>query len=75
MSLRPGLGRCCSSVKPWLTSGSNRALEALGEDRAGRALEWLSASCVARPTDAVACRALAKTLGHNSVVGKKPLKR
>ena len=38
----------------------NQALAALAMDAPGRALEWLSASCVARPTDAAALRALAK---------------
>jgi len=38
----------------------NRALEALAEGRAGRALEWLSACCAARPTDAAARRAQAR---------------
>ncbi len=38
----------------------NRALEALAEHNPGRALEWLSASCAARPTDAAARRAQAK---------------
>lgn len=45
----------------------NSALEALKEGKVGRALEWLSACCVARPTDAVAVRALAKVwtqMGH-----------
>ena len=32
----------------------NRALSALADDRPGRALEWLSACCAARPTDAEA---------------------
>lgn len=38
----------------------NRALEALAAGHTGRALEWLSASCAARPTDAAARRAQAK---------------
>jgi len=38
----------------------NRALQALAEGRPGSALEWLSACCAARPTDAAARRALAK---------------
>lgn len=38
----------------------NRALEAAAAGAPGRALEWLSACCVARPTDAVARRAQAK---------------
>jgi len=38
----------------------NRALDALAEQQPGRALEWLSACCVARPTDAAAARAQAK---------------
>jgi tetratricopeptide (TPR) repeat protein len=38
----------------------NRALAALAEGRPGRALEWLSACCAARPTDAEARRAQAK---------------
>ena len=45
----------------------NRALEALEEGAVGRALEWLSACCAARPTDAAALRAQAKVwaqLGH-----------
>ena len=32
----------------------NRALSALADDRPGRALEWLSACCAARPMDAEA---------------------
>jgi regulator of sirC expression with transglutaminase-like and TPR domain len=45
----------------------NRALEALAAGAPGRALEWLSACCAARPTDAAARRAQAKVwaqLGH-----------
>jgi tetratricopeptide (TPR) repeat protein len=45
----------------------NRALAALAEDAPGQALEWLSACCAARPTDAAARRAQAKVwaqLGH-----------
>jgi tetratricopeptide (TPR) repeat protein len=38
----------------------NRALAALAEGAPGRALEWLSASCTARPSDAAARRAQAK---------------
>lgn len=38
----------------------NRALEALAAGSPGRALEWLSACCVARPTDAAARRAQAR---------------
>ena len=38
----------------------NRALEALAEHAPGRALEWLSACCAARPTDARARLAQAK---------------
>jgi len=38
----------------------NRALEALAAGTPGRALEWLSACCAARPTDAAARRAQAK---------------
>lgn len=38
----------------------NRALEMLAQDAPGRALEWLSASCAARPTDAAARRAQAR---------------
>jgi predicted Zn-dependent protease len=38
----------------------NRALEALADHHPGRALEWLSASCAARPTDVAARRAQAK---------------
>jgi regulator of sirC expression with transglutaminase-like and TPR domain len=38
----------------------NRALECLDERKPGRALEWLAAYCVARPSDASARRALAK---------------
>jgi tetratricopeptide (TPR) repeat protein len=38
----------------------NKALEALAEGQPGRALEWLSACCAARPTDAAARRNLAK---------------
>lgn len=38
----------------------NRALEALKDGSPGRALEWLSAACAARPTDAAARRAQAK---------------
>ena len=38
----------------------NRALTAAAEGQTGRALEWLSACCVARPTDAAARRAQAK---------------
>lgn len=45
----------------------NRALEALANGEPGRALEWLAGTCVARPTDAAALRALARVwaqLGH-----------
>jgi predicted Zn-dependent protease len=45
----------------------NRALEALANNNPGHALEWLSASCAARPTDVAARRAQAKVwaqLGH-----------
>jgi len=45
----------------------NRALEELARGAEGRALEWLSACCAARPTDAAAHRALARVwarLGH-----------
>ncbi len=45
----------------------NRGLEALAAGRPGEALEWLSACCAARPTDAAARRAQAKVwaqLGH-----------
>jgi tetratricopeptide (TPR) repeat protein len=45
----------------------NRALESLVAGHAGRALEWVSASCAARPTDAAARRVQAKIwaqLGH-----------
>jgi tetratricopeptide (TPR) repeat protein len=38
----------------------NRALAALAEGRQGEALECFAACCAARPTDAVAQRALAK---------------
>jgi len=38
----------------------NRALAALAEGRPGRAVEWLSACCAARPSDAAAWRALAR---------------
>ena len=38
----------------------NRALEALSRGAPGQALEWVSASCAARPTDAAARRAQAK---------------
>jgi tetratricopeptide (TPR) repeat protein len=38
----------------------NRALESLARGATGRALEWLSASCAARPTDAAVRRAQAK---------------
>lgn len=38
----------------------NRALESLAVGQTGRALEWLSASCAARPTDAAARRAQAR---------------
>jgi predicted Zn-dependent protease len=38
----------------------NRALDALEAGNVERALEWLSACCAARPTDAAALRALAK---------------
>jgi tetratricopeptide (TPR) repeat protein len=38
----------------------NRGLEAASAGAPGRALEWLSACCVARPTDAAARRAQAK---------------
>ena len=38
----------------------NQALEALTHNNPGHALEWLSASCAARPTDAAARRAQAK---------------
>lgn len=38
----------------------NRALEALAQGAPGRALEWLSACCAARPTDAAARRAQAR---------------
>ena len=38
----------------------NKALDALKEGAHGRALEWLSACCAARPTDAAARRAQAK---------------
>ena len=38
----------------------NRALEALAEGAPGQALEWLSACCVVRPTDAAARRAQAR---------------
>jgi tetratricopeptide (TPR) repeat protein len=38
----------------------NRALEALASGETGRALEWVSACCVARPTDAAARRVQAK---------------
>lgn len=45
----------------------NRGLEALAAGAPGRALEWLSAYCAARPTDAAAHRVQAKLwaqLGH-----------
>jgi predicted Zn-dependent protease len=45
----------------------NRALESLAGGATGRALEWLSASCAARPTDVAARLAQAKVwaqLGH-----------
>ena len=38
----------------------NRALEALGRGATGEALEWVSASCAARPTDAAVRRTQAK---------------
>ena len=38
----------------------NRALAALAEGELGRAVEWLSACCAARPSDAAAWRALAR---------------
>ena len=38
----------------------NRGLAVLGKQGAGKALEWVSASCVARPTDAQARRIQAK---------------
>ena len=38
----------------------NRALEMLAQDAPGRALEWFSACCAARPTDAAARRAQAR---------------
>jgi len=45
----------------------NRALGCLAEGEEGRALEWLSACCAGRPSDAGAALALAKVwarLGH-----------
>lgn len=45
----------------------NRALEALDLGKPGQALEWLSACCAARPSDAAARRAQARLwaqLGH-----------
>jgi Tfp pilus assembly protein PilF len=51
----------------------NRGLEALAAGAPGRALEWLSACCVARPTDAAALRIQAKLwarLGHVREAGE-----
>ncbi|MCI0582003.1 MAG: tetratricopeptide repeat protein, partial [Chloroflexi bacterium] len=45
----------------------NEALKALAAGAPARALEWLAASCAARPTDAAVLRALARVwaqLGH-----------
>jgi len=42
----------------------NKALMALASGDPGTALEWLSACCVANPTDAVARRAQAKVWAH-----------
>src|SRR5947209_1363764 len=39
----------------------NSALEALAAGKLARAIEWLSACCTARPSDASALSALAKT--------------
>jgi hypothetical protein len=45
----------------------NLGLEAIAASRPGRALEWISACCAARPTDVAAIRVQAKLwaqLGH-----------
>jgi tetratricopeptide (TPR) repeat protein len=42
----------------------NRALQCLASGVPGRALEWLAASCAARPTDAASLRSLAKLWGQ-----------
>lgn len=52
-----------AAVDAWF----NRALAALAEGAPGKALEWLSACCVANPNDATARRAQARVwaqLGH-----------
>ena len=53
LSLLRGLD---AQVDAWF----NQALEASSRNEPGEALEWLSACCKARPTDAAAWRAMAK---------------
>src|SRR4051812_26825962 len=42
----------------------NSALDAFSAGAPGRAVEWLSACCAARPSDTTALRALAKAWAH-----------